>query len=299
MTNSGIYCIYNIINGKRYVGSAGDIKYRFGTHISRLNIGNHANKILQAAWYKYGERAFSFEVLEIVAQKTDLENREQYFIETLNTVAPAGYNIRKIASSNFGLRHTDEAKAKIAVASTGRKQTPAAISKRILSRGKVPHTDESKARISTGRMGIVPVWKDPAARARHISEARKGYVMPDSTKAKLSALNIGKSKFSLEVKEKARGLQAAGFNRGEIAAKIGAHRSTVGKMLDGSGRPHTDNAKARISAAARARHPFPDEIKTMIRELSAIGMSRVDVAGYVGVSRYMVSRLMNGRYLYL
>jgi len=69
-------------------------------------------------------------------------------------------------------------------------------------------------------------------------------------------------------------------------------------MLECSGRAHTDNAKARISAAARARHPFPNEIKSEIRRLSLLGLTHVAVAKKVGVSKYTVGRLINGHYRY-
>ena len=62
---SGIYVIINNINQKKYVGYALNIKKRCTGHHTRLNNKQHVNSHLQAAWNKYGEYAFSFEVLQL------------------------------------------------------------------------------------------------------------------------------------------------------------------------------------------------------------------------------------------
>jgi group I intron endonuclease len=67
-----IYKIINVINNKFYVGSAVDFEKRKARHLWRLRRGDHANKHLQAAWQKYGEKAFVFAVIQTVAEHEDL-----------------------------------------------------------------------------------------------------------------------------------------------------------------------------------------------------------------------------------
>jgi hypothetical protein len=50
----GIYQIRCLANGKVYVGSAADLRRRWGRHRRALSIGKHVNGHLQAAWLKHG-----------------------------------------------------------------------------------------------------------------------------------------------------------------------------------------------------------------------------------------------------
>lgn len=77
---SGIYQIRNLVNGKVYVGSAVNLRTRRNRHFSYLRNNCHANRKLQNAFNKYGEENIVFEVVEIVADKYNLLEREQYYI---------------------------------------------------------------------------------------------------------------------------------------------------------------------------------------------------------------------------
>ena len=55
---SGIYLIVNLVNGKRYIGSSVDIYNRLHDHLSNLKHNRAHNAHLQAAWNKYGDKAF-------------------------------------------------------------------------------------------------------------------------------------------------------------------------------------------------------------------------------------------------
>jgi group I intron endonuclease len=62
-----IYKIRNVTNEKFYVGSTNNTRERFRAHRNKLRGNKHHCKHLQAAWNKYGEDCFKFEVIEQVA----------------------------------------------------------------------------------------------------------------------------------------------------------------------------------------------------------------------------------------
>ena len=78
---------------------------------------------------KYGIDKFSFEIIEECDRKI-LDERERYWIKTLNTLEPNGYNIlnggRKLFGEEnpfYGKHHTEETKDLISKKNTGRKAT--------------------------------------------------------------------------------------------------------------------------------------------------------------------------------
>lgn len=106
-SKSGIYKIINIVNNKKYIGSAVDPKARFYTHKSSLRKKRHHSIILQRAWDKYGEHCFSFEIIE-ECEKENLIKREQYYLDMM---LPE-YNVSKKANSCLGIKCSEESSRK-------------------------------------------------------------------------------------------------------------------------------------------------------------------------------------------
>jgi group I intron endonuclease len=92
MMVSGIYCIRNIANDKRYIGSSKNIGTRFRVHKSRLRLNKHHSKHLQYA-YNLDPSIFQYEILEKIDDITLLEKREQYWVDTYQSYKnDYGYN---------------------------------------------------------------------------------------------------------------------------------------------------------------------------------------------------------------
>lgn len=127
---SGIYVITSP-SGGQYIGSAVDFAKRWRAHRHHLLKGNHHNRALQRATEKYGMDALRFDVLlecpisELLAaeQRAFDEHRPRY-----NACPVAGSQLgrphaetsnAKNREAHLGLRHTQEAKAKISAALKG------------------------------------------------------------------------------------------------------------------------------------------------------------------------------------
>lgn len=149
INNSGIYKILNWSTNKFYIGSAVRLRHRLDCHKSELRANKHRNSKLQNAWNKYGEKDFTFHVLEH-CEKYKLLEREQYYTDTLKPE----YNILLIANSSLGYKHTEEAIAKMK--EIGRNQPISDKAIKAMSnavRGK-SKSYEHKSKISLTKTGI-------------------------------------------------------------------------------------------------------------------------------------------------
>ena len=158
-----IYKTTNTINGKIYVGQ----------HKTQIIDDGYvgSGKLIRRSIEKYGAENFIREVLEVVYSREEAGVREEFWIGELDATKPAiGYNITQYAWG--GQPHTDESRAKISTAHTGR----------VLS-------EETKQKISN---------------------SHKGKTVSQETKDKLRKLSLGEKnhmfgkKMSIESREKMR-----------------------------------------------------------------------------------------------
>jgi group I intron endonuclease len=202
----GIYKIENAVNGRCYIGSAVHLVNRWATHRRGLRNGEHRNRYLQRAWDKYGEAAFSFAVLEAVADPVYLVAREQAHIDEWGARDKL-YNLAPKAESTLGTTRTAASKAKASASNLGQTRSDearAAMSKAqkrsnaanpelkamraeqlVAARQSVDRQKQREAaRIASGNR----VWSDES-RAK-LSASCMGRKLTPETRAKISATKL-------------------------------------------------------------------------------------------------------------
>lgn len=163
MNKSGIYCIENLVNGKKYIGQSVNIDARWAKHKSELNDNKHFNDYLQKSWNKYGQDNFNFYVLEF-CNIEQLDEREIYYINFYKTLnRDKGYNL--MSGGTFGRKYSIESREKMSQSLKGHEvsfKTRIKISKNHADvngenngmYGK-NHTEEAKRKVSEANRGKV------------------------------------------------------------------------------------------------------------------------------------------------
>jgi group I intron endonuclease len=149
--NSGVYSITNLVNNKRYIGSSIDLFKREKRHFSTLKKNTHFNSYLQQSFNKYGQLAFSFEVLEY--REEDLLKTEEKYINFYNASdREKGYNlISHPTQGNRGLKWSQQSKDKLS--NTLIQQYV----NNVRSRVRPVHSEEAKKKIAKASLGRIPV----------------------------------------------------------------------------------------------------------------------------------------------
>lgn len=221
-TETGIYEIKNLVNGKRYVGSAVRFGNRWRVHAQSLVRGDHHSIALQRAWRHYGPSAFQFNKL-LACSKENLIMYEQICMDALKPE----YNIAPVAGSQLGFKHPPEARAKMSEAA-----------KRTRNFTGKTHSAESRAKISANRMGKGGGPMGAERRAK-IGIAHKGRVITEEQRAKISATltgtSTGRGKLDKDQVLKVRALWSQGLRKVEIARQLGIKPQWVNTVVDGHG----------------------------------------------------------------
>lgn len=162
---SGVYKITNIINNKCYIGSALCFKKRWQRQY---------NKHLTSAFKKYGKANFKYEILLYCLPK----NLIFYEQRAIDTYKPE-YNVRIIADSNLGMKHSEETKRKCGIKNIGNKYSVGRIVSentkeklRVINTGK-HHTEETKQKLSAILIGNKRGVGNTTKRGTHISLEQK------------------------------------------------------------------------------------------------------------------------------
>jgi group I intron endonuclease len=150
----GIYCIRNIANDKRYIGSSRNIEARWRVHKSHLRHRKHHSDHLQKSYNL--DNCFSYEILEHVADLSKLEIREQYWVDYFQSYkSDYGYNAVKTVSK------IDPQRMRERWAKPGEKEAQSVRMKTICS------SAEHKFKLSNGH---IEYFRDPNNRLKKLEQ---------------------------------------------------------------------------------------------------------------------------------
>jgi group I intron endonuclease len=163
-----VYCCINNVNNKVYVGSSKNGYKRCHSHLKSLKGGAYqtVSPHWQASWNKYGEEAFEFFLIEeCEGIKEVLVSREQHWIDELHANDNRfGYNIRKVAHSNLGLKASEQTKQKHREAGAKMAADPNFIEKMKVVNKEINNRPEVKVKLSKA---FKETWKSEEFKAKH------------------------------------------------------------------------------------------------------------------------------------
>jgi len=231
---TGVYGIFNLVNGKVYIGSSEyNFKSRWNRHRSELR-KHIARKHLQAAWNKYGEKNFNFRVLDRCPPDEYLVKEQQWIDLYLAYDRDLGYNTSPTAGSNKGLHPSKNTKAKTSAAMKG-----------------VKKSEEHCRHISEGRKGKVVILEEQ--RKKIAKGVRKHWNSLDTASKKLAVQamldsNLGEGNCNAVLTEEdVRYIRSLPYRHGlftRLAKQFNVHRCTIARAysqqvwqhVDGQGR---------------------------------------------------------------
>lgn len=267
---TGIYCIENTINNKKYFGQSVDIYKRLQRH-KRLLINNkHNNEHLQNAYNMYGEDSFKFYIIEECDYKS-LDDFERYYILQYKTYdREYGYNIElggksngpmsdetkeKLRKANIGKKMSEETKQKISKSNTGMKMPDSQRNALRLYHTGLRHSKETKRKIGIASRKenrspeTLRKMSESSKREnlseetlQKMSESHKGFHHTEETKEKLSKCFKGKT-----LSEEARNNISKGhigiepWNKGKELTQ--EHKDKVSESVKGLKNGHSNKYK--------------------------------------------------------
>jgi len=114
----GVYCWFNKVNGKFYIGSGDPLYIRLSDYYQDWYYSTRASLYIARALSKYSMANFSLVVLEYTTSD-NLLTCEQKWVDLLKPE----YNLSPVAGSSKGYKHTGESLEKIRKATLGRTHT--------------------------------------------------------------------------------------------------------------------------------------------------------------------------------
>jgi|ERR1039458_282653 group I intron endonuclease len=160
-----IYVATNTVNGKQYVGqtTARRPVRRWNSHLQRAHKGG--GHPLYCSMRKHGASAFVFSVIGIADDQKSLDNLEQSFILSLNTIAPNGYNLK---NGGGGGLHSEEFKARMTALRNLPEQKALQSERQKIAQNR-PEVREIR------NIGIKAAWDRPGAKRRRIAIMKHAY----------------------------------------------------------------------------------------------------------------------------
>jgi group I intron endonuclease len=174
-----IYVISNKINNKQYVGQAKNFKQRKQRHLYNTWNDNKKTRSYHMAIHrairKYGEDAFTWEILEDNIPNEKMNELEMKYIAKLDTFN-SGYNSNTGGSSSFGYRHDAETRKRMSISAKNKPPVSDATRERLskAKRGRT-HSKETLAKMRA----VLNSSEVKARRVNTLRENKKGWLAVD------------------------------------------------------------------------------------------------------------------------
>lgn len=194
-----ITCIYRIVVRRPakpdlfYIGQAMDFHRRKSYHLRDLRGHRHDNNRMQNLFVKYGEEAFSFKNVLVCSPAMTTHYEQAVLDFNVLNFGRKVLNIRReCVSSSAGVKFSAEARANMSAAKKGKpgrrwsEEEKAKVSKK--NKGR----KHDQKQVDACRLRMTGSKRSVETRIK-MSEARKGYVLTEETKAKLRFLALNRS----------------------------------------------------------------------------------------------------------
>lgn len=233
MTMGCVYQAKNKINGMCYIGKTlFELNYRKRKHIEASN--RNSPYYFHRALGKYDPSNFEWVILFVSNNDLELCEYEKYFIKTIGTMLPKGYNLTKGGDGIGGYRFSEDTKRKMSLLRKGKKLS-----------------EETKAVISASKKGIP-------------NKGHKGRSHSKETKVKISNSLKGRKNgpLSEELKKKLSIIAKKRYFK-----KLASDKMNISSDRKETKRgPMSDDTKMKISLARKGvkRGPMSEETKLKI-----------------------------------
>jgi len=182
----GIYKINNLVTGGAYIGQSSDIQRRMAKHWYTLKNGTHANEHLQHSFNDHGQENFQYEIVEVLNDISEFDEREMYWIDFYKSNArDYGYNIEHGGQHNRIV--VEETRLKMRNARLGKRISPEIVAK--LKLKTVPQSVREQISKTMKERGINVGNKNPRYGKQG---ARLGMVNSEETRKKIKESIAGK-----------------------------------------------------------------------------------------------------------
>lgn len=112
-----IYCIKNTITGNRYIGQTKQqLRRRWLAHVQVSK--DNPKSVIHKAIASYGKETFEVTQLDSGNTQEELDEKEQHWIDILNTLTPNGYNLK--SGGLEGSVYSKESRKKMSKAKKGK-----------------------------------------------------------------------------------------------------------------------------------------------------------------------------------